>query len=82
MIQPDREGESSGSLIDSKAEAGFVGKDEEAGRAKRAFLAHMRHEFRTPVNAIIGYSELLLEETENQGYRTLEADLRPRFRRV
>ena len=27
-----------------------------------AFVVHIRHELRTPVNAILGYSELLLEE--------------------
>lgn len=31
-------------------------------RVKRATLAHMRHELRTPINAILGYSEMLLEE--------------------
>lgn len=31
--------------------------------AKAAFLRGMSHEFRTPLNAIIGYSELLLEDT-------------------
>src|SRR5437588_12417293 len=29
-----------------------------------AQLAHARHELRTPVNAIIGYSEMLLEDAE------------------
>ncbi len=32
---------------------------EEANRAKSEFLATMSHEFRTPMNAIIGYSDLL-----------------------
>ncbi|MEJ2678943.1 MAG: histidine kinase dimerization/phospho-acceptor domain-containing protein, partial [Gemmatimonadota bacterium] len=31
-------------------------------RVKRAALAHMRHELRTPINAILGYSEMLMEE--------------------
>jgi class 3 adenylate cyclase len=31
-------------------------------RARGALLAHMRHELRTPVNAILGYSEMLLED--------------------
>lgn len=30
--------------------------------ARRALLAHVRHEIRTPINAILGYSEMLLED--------------------
>ncbi len=33
-------------------------------RAKGALLAHMRHELRTPVNAILGYSEMLIEDAD------------------
>jgi class 3 adenylate cyclase len=33
-----------------------------ADRARGALLAHMRHELRTPVNAILGYSEMLIED--------------------
>lgn len=44
-------------------------------RTKTAFLAHMRHELRTPVNAIIGYSELLLEIAEESGDLGSVADL-------
>ena len=29
-----------------------------------AFVGHIRHELRTPVNAILGYSQLLLEEDD------------------
>ena len=36
-------------------------------RAKAALLAHMRHELRTPVNAILGYSEMLLEDAQEGG---------------
>src|SRR5262249_39106604 len=36
-------------------------------RDQRAFLAHMRHELRTPINAILGYSEMLLEDAADRG---------------
>ncbi len=36
-----------------------------ANRSKSSFLANMSHEMRTPLNAVIGYSELLLEEAHD-----------------
>ncbi len=35
-----------------------------ASRAKASFLSAMSHEFRTPLNAIIGYSDLLAEASQ------------------
>ena len=37
----------------------------EAGRIKDAFLNNISHEFRTPLNAILGFSDILLEEAFN-----------------
>ena len=37
---------------------------ERANTAKSRFLATMSHELRTPLNAIIGFSEMLMKETE------------------
>ncbi len=35
-----------------------------ANRAKSVFLANMSHELRTPLNAILGYTQILLKDTE------------------
>ncbi len=40
---------------------------ESANRAKSAFLSNMSHDIRTPMNAIIGFSALLMRDADNPG---------------
>jgi signal transduction histidine kinase len=40
---------------------------EEANEAKSRFLAHMSHEFRTPLNAIMGFSEIIKGKVLGEG---------------
>ncbi len=42
---------------------------EDANKAKSEFLANMSHEIRTPMNAILGFSEILLHDTEDRKHK-------------
>jgi len=48
---------------------------ESANTAKSSFLARMSHELRTPLTSIIGFSELLLADAEEQGRHEVVEDL-------
>jgi PAS domain S-box-containing protein len=47
---------------------------EAANVAKSQFLANMSHELRTPLNSIIGYTEILLEDAEQDGRKDAARD--------
>jgi len=47
-----------------------------ASYAKSTLLASVSHEFRTPLNAILGYSEMILEELQERGEDGLVTDVR------
>jgi len=50
-------------------------EEKKARQAKSRFLANMNLELRTPMNAIIGYTEILQEDAEDLGHHKLIPDL-------
>jgi len=48
---------------------------ESANRAKTQFVAKISHEFRTPLNAVIGITEMLIEDAKAQDNKTLDEPL-------
>ena len=49
---------------------------ERANQKKSVFLAKMSHQLRTPLNAVIGYSEILLEDAQTDANDEQKSDLK------
>ncbi|MBW8331751.1 MAG: PAS domain S-box protein [Prolixibacteraceae bacterium] len=64
VFQNDEKEKRAAELIISKEKA------EESDRLKSAFLANMSHEVRTPLNSIIGFSELLTDPDFEEDQKT------------
>lgn len=47
-----------------KKEKEFYKSVEEANQVKSVFLSNMSHEARTPINAVLGYNEMILKESK------------------
>jgi signal transduction histidine kinase len=58
---------------------------QEAARSKAAFIATMSHELKTPLNAVLGFSELMLQQIcgpISEQYRSYLADIHANGRRL
>lgn len=69
------ESEMRGHMVTAAELRRATGEAERAGAAKAEFVASMSHELRAPLNAVIGYSELLLEEAADERDDQSIADL-------
>lgn len=59
--------------------AALIGAPQPAAQDALAWLAaheHLRHDLRTPLNAVKGYGELLMEDWQESGASSLMPDLR------
>lgn len=53
-----------------------LGEAEAASRAKSEFLSTMSHELRSPLNAVIGFSDILMRDSQDEMARILSPKIR------
>jgi signal transduction histidine kinase len=52
--------------------AAALQRAEQANRAKDSFISNMNHEFRTPLNAVLGFTELIQTDAASSGYARIK----------
>ncbi|MCK5431751.1 MAG: PAS domain-containing protein, partial [Gammaproteobacteria bacterium] len=87
MVEPDKQllevmanvGTQLGRVIERKQAEGSLAlakeQAESANLAKTQFVSKIGHEFRTPLNAVIGITEMLIEDAKDQDNKTLDEPL-------
>ena len=87
MVEPDKQlldvmanvGTQLGRVLERKqAEEALASAKEQAeaaNRAKTQFMSTISHEFRTPLNAVIGITEMLIEDARDQDNQALDEPL-------
>jgi DNA-binding NtrC family response regulator len=75
MTNPERGSRKKNPGNNAKDPCGKTDRDPDADRSDRIFLANLRERLRMPVNAVIEYSEMLLEDANKQGRADFIPDL-------
>lgn len=75
MTEEDFKSAAAGCGEKQEAPAGARDKALETRLTRQKFLADIRHELRTPINHIVGYSEMLQEEATDRGQEGFIPDL-------
>ena len=75
MIEEEHAGNSPARQNPDKVEVDMHGDKSADDQDQATSLSNIRHQLRTPLNHIIGYSEMLLEEADDQKLESFSTDL-------